>query len=77
MNVKRIITQEELAEEVCYCRNCHSLCVLCNSAFASDDWDGSYCGKCNSTDIGTTTIGEWLEEENRKAEAKRKREWSR
>lgn len=77
MITKRVATPEELAEEVYFCRTCHSLSVLCDPALASDDWDGSYCCKCNSTDIGTTTIGEWLEEENRRAEAKRIREWSR
>lgn len=77
MSVKHEATPEELAEEVHYCRSCHSLMVLYNAALACEDWDGSYCGKCNSTDIGVTTIGEWLDEENRRAEAKRIREWSK
>ena len=60
---------------VYYCRSCHSLCVLVDEELADDLWDGSYCGKCNSTDIGTCTIDEWLEEEEKIAEQKRRAEW--
>lgn len=70
-------SQEELDEQVYYCKSCHSLYVLFDQAYAYDGWDGSYCGKCQSADIGVTTMREWLEEEEKRAERKRIREWSK
>ena len=67
----------EMLETVYYCKSCHSLRVLTNPDISNDDWDGSYCGVCQSTDIGECTIGEWLEEEKRMKRAKREREWRR
>ena len=55
---------------VFYCKSCHSLCIITDSSLASDDWDGTYCGKCMSTDIGFCTMDEWLAvEEKRKKKA--------
>ena len=48
---------------------------MVDEELADDLWDGSYCGKCNSTDIGTCTMDEWLAEEEKIAEQKRKAEW--
>lgn len=70
--------QPELDEDlVYYCKTCHSLCVISDETFASGFWDGSYCGKCFSTDIGTCTIEEWLEEEERRRKTKERIEWSK
>lgn len=63
--------------EVYYCKRCHSLKVLVDPVLASDEWDGSYCGKCQSSDIGVCTIDEWLAEEERRKEMRRKIEWSK
>ena len=65
----------ELNEPVYYCRSCHSLCVVLDEGLSLDGWDGSYCAKCNSTDISVCTIGEWLEEERRREKKRREREW--
>lgn len=62
---------------VFYCKSCHSLCVLVDEDLADEYWDGSYCGKCNSTDIGTCSMDEWLKEEERREEQRRKIEWSK
>lgn len=64
-------------DNVFYCKHCHSLRILVNSDVADDDWDGAYCGKCGSTDIGECSIDEWLAEENRRKEVKRQIEWNR
>ena len=64
------LTQEEYNEEVFYCLNCHSLCVIVDDSLADDDWDGSHCGKCFSTNIGRCKFGEWLEEEERREACK-------
>lgn len=71
------LTPEEYNEEVYYCKGCHSLAVMTDESMADEDWDGSYCGKCFSANIGRCKFGEWLEEEER-CEAKRKEiEWSK
>lgn len=50
---------------------------MTDESMADEDWDGSYCGKCFSANIGRCKFGEWLEEEER-CEAKRKEiEWSK
>lgn len=51
--------------------------VMVDETLASDEWDGSYCGKCGSTDIAVTTIGEWLAEEQRRKDKRREIEWSK
>ena len=68
----------ELDEElVYYCRSCHSLCIVVDDTLASEGWDGSYCGKCHSTDIGTCTMDEWLAEEERRRKKREEIEWSK
>ena len=69
--------KDEDNEPVFYCRGCHSLNILINQALASDEWDGCYCGKCGSTDIGQGTIDEWLKEEAKRKEKRRQIEWSK
>ena len=71
------MTLEEYTEKVYYCKRCHSLYILGNDGLANDDWDGSYCGKCNSTDVGICTMGEWMEEEERREKIRKEREWNR
>jgi len=62
---------------VYYCRSCHSLCILVDEIFAGEDWDGSYCGKCHSTDIGQCTMEEWLAEEERRRKKREEIEWNK
>ena len=62
---------------VFYCKSCHSIKIMIDSTLADEDWDGSYCGDCRSTDIGICTIDEWLEEEERREKKKREIEWSK
>lgn len=64
-------------DNVFYCSHCHSLNILVNEELAGDDWDGSYCAKCGSTDIAECSIEEWLAEEEHRKEVKRRIEWSR
>lgn len=64
-------------EPVFYCRSCHSLHILTDELLADSMWDGSYCGDCNSTDIGECTIQEWVEEEERRRKLREKIEWNR
>lgn len=71
------LTVEEYNEPVHYCRSCHSLFVLVDETLAGEEWDGSYCGKCNSANIGVCPMGEWLEEEERREARRREMEWSR
>lgn len=71
------VTIESDDEVVYYCRSCHSLCVVTDDRFNFDDWDGSYCGKCGSSDIGECTIEEWLAEEKRRKDKRREIEWSK
>ena len=71
------VTIGEQEEKVYYCQSCHSLHILIDDSIADDDWDGSYCAKCGSTDIGVTTIGEWLKEEQRRKDKRREIEWSK
>lgn len=67
--------QEENEELVYYCKDCHSLCVMVNELFHGEFWDGSYCGKCGSTNIAQCTIEEWLAEEERRKKIKEMIEW--
>ena len=64
-------------DNVYYCKSCHSLCILVDDTLASEDWDGSYCGKCHSTDIGTCSMEEWLAEEEARKRSKEEIEWRR
>lgn len=64
-------------EPVYYCRSCHSLNIKIDEVLADGFWDGSYCANCNSCDIGTCSMDEWLEEEERRKESRRKVEWSK
>lgn len=70
-------TADELEEKVYYCRSCHSLMIIADDTLADDYWDGTYCGKCGCTDIGVTTIGEWLAEEQRWKDKRREIEWNK
>lgn len=71
------LSPEEYNEPVYYCLSCHSLCIMDNPAMACDGWDGSYCGKCNSTDIGVCSIGDWMKEEERRERKRKELEWRR
>jgi len=68
----------ELPEDfVYYCKSCHSLCVKIDESLAGPGWDGSWCGKCHSTDIGVCHIDEWLEEEERRRKKREEIEWNK
>lgn len=71
------LTLEEYIEEVYYCKSCHSLYIIGDETIANEDWDGSYCGKCNSTDIATCAFGVWMEEEERRAKVRAEIEWNK
>jgi Zn finger protein HypA/HybF involved in hydrogenase expression len=73
----KALTIEEYDEPVWYCRSCHSLNIVVDESLAIDGWDGTYCGKCHSTDVGVCKMGEWLEEEERRKEKRRQIEWNR
>lgn len=77
MRTSSDLTPEEYDETVFYCLSCHSLHVLVDDTLVGPDWDGTYCGKCYSTHIGTCRFGEWLEEEERRAAKRRELEWNR
>ena len=79
MQNSKSLSLEEYAEPVFYCKSCHSLHIIqdVHAEDGEDGWDGAYCGKCNSTDIGTCPFGQWLEEEERREEKRRIREWNR
>lgn len=64
-------------EPVHYCRRCHSLAIVSDPDPSDPEWDGAYCRDCGSTDIGECDIDDWVKEEERRLEQKRKREWSR
>ena len=72
-----IPTEEDRNDPVYYCRHCHSLYVLTDEELADDKWDGSYCGKCHSTNIGICAFGEWWDEEERRRLKREELEWSR
>lgn len=48
---------------VYYCKDCHSLKIITDENLASGLWDGSYCGACGSTHIGSCSIEKWLKVE--------------
>ena len=77
MRTSKDLTEEEYNEEVYFCRSCHSLLVLVDESLANEFWDGSYCGKCESTDIAVGKFGDWLREEERRKEKRREIEWSK
>lgn len=64
-------------EPVYYCRSCHSLNIRIDETLADEDWDGSYCAKCHSCDIGMCSIDEWVEEEERRRKKREEIEWSK
>lgn len=69
--------QEHDEDLVFYCRSCHSLKILVDEGLSDDDWDGSYCGDCNSCDIGQCTMDEWLAEEERRKKIREALEWNK
>ena len=71
------LTREEYDVPVYYCKSCHSLHVLVDESMADQDWDGSYCGKCYSSNIGVCKMGEWLEEEERREKKRKELEWNK
>lgn len=76
--MSNILHKPELDDEpVYYCRSCHSLKILVNEHLASEGWDGAYCGDCSSTDIGQTSIEDWLAEEERRRKLREKIEWNK
>lgn len=77
MKTSADLSPEEYAEPVYYCKECHSLCILMDEKMADDDWDGSYCGICHSTDIGVCSIGDWMKEEERRMKKRKEIEWSK
>lgn len=50
-------------DDVWYCRCCHSLYVKWEPGLANGSWDGSWCARCGSTDIGLVPFSEWQAEE--------------
>ena len=62
---------------VFYCKDCHSLYILVDKELADSEWDGAYCGKCHSTDIGQCSIEEWLAEEERRRKKREEIEWNK
>lgn len=71
------MTPEESDNLVYYCRSCHSLCIMVDESMADEGWDGDYCGRCLSTDIGICDIHDWLAEEERRKKKREEIEWSR
>lgn len=70
-------TREDDDQLVYYCRSCHSLCIIQDENLAMDGWDGSYCGKCHSTDVAMETIDVWLAEEEQMRRKREELEWKR
>lgn len=64
-------------DSVYYCLDCHSLCVMVDENLASEMWDGTYCGKCHSTNIGVCTMEEWLRVEEKRKQRRKEIEWSK
>lgn len=62
---------------VFYCGKCHSLHILVDDTMADDEWDGSYCARCNSTDVRECTMEEWLAEEEKRRKKREEIEWNR
>ena len=62
---------------VYYCRSCHSLKIMIDEDLADELWDGSYCGDCQSTDIGTCTMEEWLAVEEEWRKKREEIEWTK
>lgn len=62
---------------VYYCRDCHSLCVIVDESLASEMWDGCYCGKCHSTNIGVCKFDDWMAAEERRAKRRKEIEWNK
>lgn len=77
MRSSKDLTSEEYSEPVFYCRSCHSLYIVGGDDSSGDDWDGSYCGKCGSTNIGECAFGVWLEVEEVKEKKRREIEWNK
>lgn len=62
---------------VYYCKDCHSLCIIVDDSLASEVWDGSYCGKCHSTNIGVCTMEVWLDVEKKREQRRKEIEWNK
>jgi len=73
----RDLSPDEYGEPVYYCKTCHSLAVLVDDESTDEDWDGSYCGNCGSTDIDVCKIGDWMKEEERRERKRKEIEWSK
>jgi len=71
------LSKDEYMEPVFFCKSCHSLLILVDEDLAGDGWDGSYCGKCHSTDIGACQFGDWLKEEERREQKRKELAWRR
>lgn len=66
MQSSKDLTLDEYVEKTYYCRDCHSIYILKDTHLEDDNWDGSYCGKCYSTNIGECCFGEWLVDEEKR-----------
>lgn len=71
------LTPEEWNEPVFCCRSCKSLFILRDESLAGNDWDGTYCGKCGSTDVHPVKFGEWLRDREREERKRLEREWNK
>ena len=69
--------EEQEDDLVYYCRSCHSLLILQDETLAIAGWDGSYCGRCHSTDVAQCSIDEWLAEEERRRKKREEIEWNK
>ena len=70
------LSPAEYAEPIFYCGSCHSLAITApDPSLADEDWDGSYCMKCHSTDVLVGKFGDWLKEEERRAQKRKEIEW--
>lgn len=69
--------EDDRDDLVYYCKSCHSLHILIDKSMADEEWDGTYCGKCFSANIGQCTMDEWLAEEHRREMKRREIEWNK
>lgn len=71
------LSPEEYNEPIYYCSVCHSAFIKVDESLADEDWDGSYCGKCNSPHVLEGPFGDWLAEEERREEKRNAEEWKK
>lgn len=71
------LTREEWDERVAYCRDCMSIDIRIDGGLAADGWDGSYCHRCGSANIGEMPFGQWLAWDERRRARAEEREWRR